>query len=155
MPLRIAKILVVAMLALQASLVAFGNLTDYGTNFAFVQHVMQMDTIFPTSAIHYRAVTSPVLHHTAYALIIAMECLVALLCALGAWRMWQRHRDPSALFERAKGLAVVGLSLGILLWLGGFIAVGGEWFGIETAFRLVAMLLLALIFLGQRDAELD
>ena len=60
----------VAATALPISLVAFGNITDYETNFAFVQHVLAMDTIFPNATIHYRAVTSPGLHHTAYAIII-------------------------------------------------------------------------------------
>ncbi|HEY4856776.1 MAG TPA: DUF2165 family protein, partial [Xanthobacteraceae bacterium] len=41
--IRIAKAALVAAVALLASLVSFGNLTDYGTNFAFVQHVLSMD----------------------------------------------------------------------------------------------------------------
>ena len=45
--LRAAKMMAVAALALLVSLVAFGNLTDHDTNFAFVQHVLLMDTIFP------------------------------------------------------------------------------------------------------------
>ena len=44
--IRLAKILMVAAIALFASLVTFGNLTDYGINFAFVQHVLSMDPIF-------------------------------------------------------------------------------------------------------------
>ena len=35
---RAAKIAMVAAIALFATLVSFGNLTDYWTNFAFVQH---------------------------------------------------------------------------------------------------------------------
>jgi len=66
--LRAAKVALVAAVALFASLVTFGNLTDYNTNFAFVQHVLSMDTIFPFSTIRYRAITSPTLHHAAYAL---------------------------------------------------------------------------------------
>ena len=59
---------------------------------------------------------------------------------------------------------MAGLSVGVLLWLGGFMAVGGEWFGmwmssqrngLASAFRLVVVLLLALVYLGQRDDELD
>ena len=57
----------VAAIALFATLVAFGNITDYGTNFAFVQHVLSMDTIFELSTIRYRAITSPTLHQLAYA----------------------------------------------------------------------------------------
>jgi predicted small integral membrane protein len=56
----------------------------------------------------------------------------------------------------------MGLSAGVSLWLVGFMAIGGEWFGmwmssqwngVETSFRLVALLLGALIYLGQREAE--
>ena len=43
---RIAKIVMVASLALFAFLVTFDNLTDYDTNFEFVRHVLSMDTIF-------------------------------------------------------------------------------------------------------------
>jgi predicted small integral membrane protein len=82
---RLSKIILVAAIALLASLVAFGNLTDYGTNFAFVQHVLQMDTVFPDTTIRWRAIDSPALHHAAYWLIIAAEVLTALLCWLGAW----------------------------------------------------------------------
>jgi hypothetical protein len=52
--IRVVKAALVAAIALLASLVAFGNLTDYNTNFAFVQHVMSMDTIYPFSTIRYR-----------------------------------------------------------------------------------------------------
>ena len=71
--LRAAKATTVAAIALFASLVAFGNLTDYNTNFAFVEHVLSMDTIFPFSTIKYRAITNPALHQAAYAVIIATE----------------------------------------------------------------------------------
>ena len=162
MPLRLSKILLVAGLALLVSLVAFGNITDYGTNLAFVRHVLAMDTIFPDAGIRYRAITSLPLQHAVYVLIIATQAATAALCWAGVWRMWLRRRAPSALFQRAKGLAVAGLSLGIVLWLVGFMAIGGEWFGmwmssqwngIETSFRLVAVLLGALIYLGQHEGE--
>jgi predicted small integral membrane protein len=44
---RIAKLVMVGCLALFALLVAFDNLTDYDTNYAFVRHVLSMDTTFP------------------------------------------------------------------------------------------------------------
>ena len=40
--IRESKIALIAAIALFASLVAFGNLTDYKTNFVFVEHVMSM-----------------------------------------------------------------------------------------------------------------
>ena len=164
MVVRLSRILLLAAIALWLSLVAFGNLTDYGSNWPFVQHVLAMDTIFPNAGIHYRAITSPLLQHVAYGLIIATETLAAVLCWLGVWRLWRARTAPAVLFHRAKRMSVLGLTVGVMLWLGGFIAVGGEWFGmwmstqwngLESAFRFVVVLLVALVYLGQRDGELD
>src|SRR5258705_4142257 len=82
--IRAAKAALVAAIALFASLVAFGNLTDYNTNFVFVEHVLSMDTIFPFSTIKYRAITNPSLHHSPYAVIIAAEVGIPRLCWIGA-----------------------------------------------------------------------
>jgi predicted small integral membrane protein len=161
--LRAAKVGVVAAFALHASLVTFGNLTDYGTNFAFVRHVMSMDTIFPDSTITWRAISNPALHHAAYALIIAIEGAVALLCWIGAWRLLRVVLAEARVFNQAKAFAVAGFALGLALWQVGFITIAGEWFGvwmsqqwngIESAFRFVAILLGGLIFVAMRDGEL-
>ncbi len=52
--------LFVAYIGAFGLLTMFGNITDYGSNFAFVQHVMSMDTIFSESRLRYRAITRPV-----------------------------------------------------------------------------------------------
>lgn len=160
MPLRVAQMALVAAVALFASVVAFGNITDYHTNFAFVQHVLRMDTIFPEATIRYRAIQAPWLHHGFYALIIGTELLVAVLCWWGAWRLWcQRWATPLE-FRQAKGVAVVGLLLGMLLWLTGFITVGSEWFGMwmsstwnggATASRFLAIFMGVFLVLVVRD----
>lgn len=160
MPLRLTQMGLVAAVALFATLVAFGNITDYGTNFAFVQHVLRMDTIFADATIRYRAITAPWLHHAFYLAIIATETVVAVLCWWGAWRLWrQRHAAPLA-FRQAKGVAVVGLALGILLWLTGFLTVGAEWFGmwmsstwngVASAGRFFGVFVAVLLVLVVRD----
>src|SRR5690606_23933039 len=66
---RYAKITMVLALAAFAFLVTFNNVTDYEANFAFVQHVLSMDTTFPSSPAKYRAITAPELWHAAYWLI--------------------------------------------------------------------------------------
>jgi predicted small integral membrane protein len=106
--IRAAKAATVAAVALFASLVTFGNVTDYNTNFAFVEHVLAMDTIFPFSTIKYRAITSPALHHAAYDLIIAVEAVIALLCWIGAAALTRRLRADAAAFNRAKTFAISG-----------------------------------------------
>ena len=45
--IRISKLVMVAGLALFALLVALDNVADYGSNEAFVRHVLAMDTTFP------------------------------------------------------------------------------------------------------------
>ena len=55
---RTSQSILVAAVALWVSLVAFGNITDYGTNLDFVNHVLSMDTVFPDTTIRYRAITS-------------------------------------------------------------------------------------------------
>jgi len=160
--IRAAKVAMVAAIALFATLVAFGNLTDYGTNFAFVQHVLSMDTIFPDSKIGYRAITSPALHHLAYAAIIAVEVATAALCWIGAIKLLRHMRADAATFNRAKTFSIVGLTLGFLLWQAGFMTIGGEWFGmwqssqwngVPSAFRFAMVIIVVLIFVVMRDCD--
>jgi predicted small integral membrane protein len=162
--MRAAKIAMVAAMALFASLFAFGNMTDYGSNFAFVQHVLSMDSIFPNSAITYRAITDPLLHHAGYAVIIAAEAAMAALCWIGAFRLLRRIRSDARTFNRAKTFAVAGLTLGFLLWQVGFMSIGGEWFGmwmsrqwngVPSAFRFLITIIAVLIFLVMPDEDLD
>lgn len=162
--LRLSKIAMVAAMAFFATLVAFGNITDYGTNFAFVEHVLMMDTIFPDATIAYRAIDNPALHHAAYILIIAGEALTGILCWIGAYMMLTRLNAPAALFNRSKSWAIAGLTLGFLVWQVGFISIGGEWFGmwmsptwngIESAFRFFITIIAVLIFVTMPDGERD
>ena len=162
--IRAAKAATVAAIALFASLVTFGNVTDYNTNFAFVEHVLSMDSIFPLSTIKYRAITSSALHHAAYHFIIAVEALIALLCWIGAAALARRLRADAAAFNRAKTFAVLGLTLGFLLWQVGFMSIGGEWFGmwqsqqwnaVPSAFRFVVVIIAVLIFVAMPDQELE
>jgi predicted small integral membrane protein len=160
--IRTAKIAMVAAIALFGSLVAFGNFTDYNTNYLFVQHVLSMDTIFPVSTIKYRAITDPALHRSAYALIIAAETAMAVTCWIGAVRLLRRLRADAGTFNRAKTCAVIGLTLGFLIWQVGFMSIGGEWFGmwqsqqwngVPSAYRFVLVVGIVLIFVAIPDQE--
>ncbi len=160
---RLAKIAMVGGLALFALLVCFNNLIDYGSNFAFVQHVLGMDTTFPDSALRGRAIASETVHHLAYVAIIAAEGAAGLLFALATLGMLRALRAPAAEFQRAKRLAVLGATVAFTLWFTGFMVIGGEWFamwqskiwnGQEAAFRFYVTVLLVLIFLVMRDDEL-
>ncbi len=160
---RCAKVAMTAALSLFALLVAFNNVTDYGSNFAFVQHVLRMDTTFADSAARWRAIGHPLVWHAAYLLIIAVEALTGVLLARGAWAMWRARRAGAAAFAQAKRWAIAGLLAGFLLWFGAFMVVGGEWFlmwqsrdwnGQASAARFYIALLGVLIFVNQADPDL-
>jgi predicted small integral membrane protein len=164
MLIRLSKVAMVAAVAALFSVVALGNIIDYGTNYAFVQHVMSMDTLFPTTTITHRAITDPALHRAAYALIIATECLTALLCWLGALILLLRCRGLAPAFNRSKTIAIAGLALGFLLYQFGFIVIGGEWFGmwmsqqwngVPSAFRYLTIVMLVLLFVVLPDGDVE
>lgn len=101
---RYAKMIMSLSLALFCLLVAFDNITDYGTNYAAVQHVLSMDTTFPGNALMYRAITNPALWHLAYAVIIAVEVILGFLFLAGAVRLFQVRHASGAVFNQAKTL---------------------------------------------------
>jgi predicted small integral membrane protein len=67
---RLGQTLFTLTLGLYFVLIGFSNITDYGTNFKFVQHVLSMDSIPFDSKVMWRAITAPWVHHAAYGAII-------------------------------------------------------------------------------------
>ena len=160
MLIRLSKIMLVLCVASFALLVGYNNLVDYQSNFQFVQHVLTMDTTFPGNTLKSRAIADPAWHHAAYALIIATEFLTGILCLIGACKLGLNLRSNPASFNRAKGYAILGLTLGFMLWFAGFMTIGAEWFlmwqseiwnGQESAFRFVVCLGVVLLFVAQED----
>jgi predicted small integral membrane protein len=127
MLIRLCKASLVAAMALLLGLVAFNNIVDYGDNWSFVQHVTAMDTVFPDSTQRWRAIHSAPVQQLFYLAIIGAEALSGGLLMLGAAALFRQARSESG-FDRALALPVVGLTVAMLLYGGGFIAVGGEWF---------------------------
>ncbi len=89
---------------------------------------------------------------------------VGLLCVAGAVRLWIARTASAERFQSAKQLAVAGLVCGFGLWFFGFLTIAGEWFlmwqsedwnGQQSAFRAAASFGLVLIFLNQRDDDLE
>jgi len=158
--LPVAAGTVVAINAVYIGLVAFGNITDYDTNEAFVHHVLAMDTINfggkPGENLDpdviWRAMKSPALQTASYIGIIVWECLTTAVLgvATGAWLLACRHRS----FDVARRLSTLGLLMLLALFMGGFITLGGEWFqmwrsaawnGLEPAFRNSVLVALGLV----------
>jgi predicted small integral membrane protein len=150
--------LVVAVFGLGSmhAVVAFGNLTDYWTNFEFVKHVLSMDTLFPQTKVLYRALPQSWIHHLVYLLIILAELTVAVLFLTATASLYKNRSAALAGFSSAKKYAYWGVAAGMALWLIAFTVVGGEWFSmwqsstwnaLTTARSLVIILLLFYIAL--------
>ncbi|HEX3665534.1 MAG TPA: DUF2165 domain-containing protein [Rhizomicrobium sp.] len=127
MVIRLCKTSLVAAMALLLCLVAFNNIADYGDNWAFVQHVMGMDSVFPGSTQQWRAIHSAPVQQLFYLAIIGTEVLSGALLFLGAVALFRQMRSERG-FDRALALPVAGLTVAMLLYGAGFLAVGGEWF---------------------------
>jgi predicted small integral membrane protein len=160
--IRLSKCILVFGVALFCTLVVFNNLTDYDSNFQFVRHVLQMDSTFPGNKGMWRAINSPALHHVAYDVVILWESLTAAMAWWGGTRLLRSLRGTAAGFHEAKAQSVVALTMGIVLWFVGFIAVGGEWYlmwqsktwnGQDAAFRLVVVLGIVLLYVIAPEGE--
>jgi predicted small integral membrane protein len=151
--------LLVAVNGLYILLVAFGNTTDFGTNQAFVQHVLSMDTTnFGAKPgthldphVMWRAITTPWIQNTAYVFLIAWEWATGLVLVAA---VVQFVRERGAGYRSARALSGIGLLMLLLLFMGGFIAIGGEWFqmwkstswnGLDAALRNAALAFLTLL----------
>ena len=125
---RLSKMVMTGGLAFWAFLVTLGNVTDYDSNWLFVQHVLAMDTVFADSTLTWRAITNPAFQILAYWAIIVVEGLTSLAFLAATVLMARSLRADRAAFQRAKSATAIGVALAFALWFIGFMAIGGEWF---------------------------
>jgi predicted small integral membrane protein len=162
MVIRASKSALLLAVALFHLLVVFNNLTDYNSNYQFVDHVLLMDSTFPGNSGMWRAIHSAFIYHTFYDSIIVWEAVIMGLALWGGLRMVRALRAPATEFNLAKRLGIAALTLSLLLWLVAFLTVGAEWFlmwqsrtwnGQEAAGRMFTVVALVLIYLAMPDAD--
>ncbi len=166
--LPVACAVVTAINGLYILLVAIGNITDFGTNLEFVRHVLAMDTTNFGAApgtgldphVMWRAITADGVQTAAYVAIIVWESLAAvvLLYATVLWIGARTARD----YVAPRRMATIGLVMLVILFMGGFITIGGEWFqmwrsvswnGLQPAFQNAVLALLALVLIHVPSAQ--
>ncbi|MGW0842599.1 DUF2165 domain-containing protein [Streptomyces sp. NPDC002787] len=158
--LPLASTLLVGTVALYIALVAFSNITDFGTNQQFVRHVFAMDTTFKDEDLMWRAIESKGIQDAAYVLIIIWETVSALILVAATY-FWARALRDRA-FHTARRYSTLGLLMVLLLFGAGFIAIGGEWFvmwqsadwnGLDAALRvfLLSGVVLVVTYLPTND----
>jgi predicted small integral membrane protein len=160
MTFRYCKIALVATNVFFLLLVVFNNITDYGSNFMFVENVLNMSTTFEGNKAMWRAIESPVIHHLFYISIILWEALALIVISAGTLKLWNARAGDLEAFQKAKTWAAAGLTISLLQWYIAFISVGAEWFlmwqsqswnGQDAAMRMFLMMGVSLIFLMQKE----
>lgn len=160
--IRWTKLLLLAAIALYYTLVVVDNLTDFNSNYQFVQHVLSMDSTFAANKAIGRAIHSLPVYLAFYWTIIIWEFASMVLLWSGVIKLFRAIRQSCGIFNAQKSAAVVALAVSLLMWLVAFLDVGGEWFmmwqsptwnGQQQAFRMFAILSLVLLLLIQPDLE--
>jgi predicted small integral membrane protein len=164
MALRVSKAVLVLAIALFYTILVLNNITDYGSNYEFVRHVLMMDSTFPGNHGMWRAVNSPLVHTVFYIGIITWESITMLLCWWGGVRLLKSYRADRAQFAAMQNVAVIALTTSLLMWLVAFLDVGGEWFlmwqsriwnGQEAAFRMFTVVGVVFLVVVQREPAPD
>ena len=140
-----------------------GNVEDPGSNLLFVQHVLSMDTIMPVSALASHALPIPVLWPIVFWLIVLGEAATAVLFALATVELVRARKQKARDFHAAKRFASPARVAAFWSGSSRFLPSGANgfamwqsqvWNGQQAAFRIVATILLVLLFVAEPDAEL-
>jgi predicted small integral membrane protein len=149
--------LVVGLIGLLAFL---DNANNLQSGFAAVQYVVS-EAEQPVYKNFGPAVRSPVLIWAIFFFIMAVELAVGVLGFWGLAKMIQSRTAEANDFQSAKSKAVLGASLGMLLWYGAFVVIGELYFNFwqtapglgsaEGAFRYGTVCAVLYFFLSVRS----
>ncbi len=128
MAIRHLKIIFVASISLMCLFYAAQNVANLDAcyqAFAYVlgktDHQVYPDSIFP-------AVQNPAVIWLMVTIVVTLEFAAGLLSAKGVWDLWGARKASAANFNGAKTYALIGCSVGIVVWLGLFAVFGGALF---------------------------
>lgn len=161
MAIRILKIILVVFVGMQGWLYVAGNLTNWESGLGAVGYVLGMEghEVYPNHI--FPAITNSALVTAAFVTIITGEFLVGALSFKGAWDLWKVRRGSADEFNSAKTFAILGPSMAMVVWFGGFVVIGGALFqmwqtqiglgSFEGAFIYAAWSALVLLFVNNPD----
>ena len=131
--IRYSKVILMAYISFFGVLVMIHNFTDYDSNYTYVAHILSMDTTEHNVNLRYRAITSPILHHRVYWLIITLEVTFSAFCMLGAYQLLKNINASSEEFHEAKKFSIMGILVAIFIYYVCLQTVGVEWFDMDTS----------------------
>ncbi|MBD9566277.1 DUF2165 family protein [Pseudomonas sp. PDM09] len=131
--IRISKATLMLFISFFGLLVMYSNFTDYPSNYEYVAHVLSMDTTSNNLKYSYRAITSPMLHHRIYWLIITLEVLFTIFCLVGTYHLYRNINSSAQEFHEAKKFAIIGLMIAFFIYYACLQVVGVEWFNMDES----------------------
>jgi len=143
---------------------AFGNLIDWSSGTIVAVNSATSMTFFDGGAESWKATTNPVIVWLGAIFIASSKVASAVLCTIGALRMWGARDSQSDTFNQAKQIALAGCGIAVIMLFGVFIVIGESWFELwrsdmmrgmvlESAFRYAAMIMLIAIFVSLQDEK--
>lgn len=161
--LRILKIILVALVAAFGLAGGFNNVVNWAETLGAVTAVTSMSTWEGGSA-DWRAVSSTPLTWLGAMWIVVSKIAAALLCGIGAARMWAARRSGAVEFAGAKRMALAGCAVLAIMLFGGFIVVSETWFELwrseamrapvlDAALRYLGSVLLIALFVAGDDPD--
>ena len=108
-------------------IVGVTNCLDTDTNRRGVAAVLSMEGTIHHPAVDWHAISNGTVVWVVYVLIVAWELLIAVVL-LSAAVAWLRVLAGRPVRDTAVRLASMGWTMAVLLFLGGFLTIGGEWF---------------------------
>jgi len=161
--IRIVKIGLIVTVMLWGYFGVLGNVLDLEQTLGAVTAVASMVT-FEGGADSWQATSNTIVIWLGALFIMLSKLSAGILCTVGAARMWQSRKGSAADFTAAKGFALAGCGIAVIMLFGGFIVIAESWFelwrsetllrtALSDAFRYAGMIALIGIFVAMPDED--
>ena len=160
--IRIVKTGLIITVVLWGFFGALGNVLHWNETLGSVAAVTSMVT-FEGGAESWQATSNLLIVWLGALFIMLSKLSAGILCMVGASRMWRSRNGSVTDFSAAKGIALLGCGIAVVMLFGGFIVVAESWFELwrsqtmgavlSAAVRYGSMIALIAIFVGAPDNE--
>jgi predicted small integral membrane protein len=159
--IRIVKIGLILTVVLWGFFGVLGNVLGLEQTLGAVTAVATMVT-FEGGSESWQATSNMVVIWLGALFIMLSKFSTGVLCAVGAGRMWRSRKGSAAEFAAAKGIALAGCGIAVIMLFGGFIVIAESWFelwrsetllrtALTDAVRYASMIALIGIFVAMPD----
>jgi len=158
--IRIVKIGLIITVVLWGFFGALGNVLHWDETIGSVAAVTSMVT-FEGGAESWQATSNPLVLWLGALFIMLSKVSAGVLCLVGAGRMWQARKGSVSEFAAARGIALAGCGIAVIMLFGGFIVIAESWYELwrseamsgvlSAAVRYGSMIALVAIFVAATD----